>query len=143
MKFFIDSSVIVEGFKNNICTIEIIKLLYEYIDSFEVNFNVIVLSEVVYQLTYKRKFSIEEIQELFSPFRFLIVDEEVKEKALWYMKIYSLKPNDALILATCKRYGIKYLISIDRKDFTVPCEKEGSRLIDSAEKLKSFLGEYY
>jgi predicted nucleic acid-binding protein len=41
-------------------------------------------------------------------------------------------------LATCKHYGIRYLISIDT-DFPEPCEKEGIVLINSAEKLKGIL----
>ena len=41
-----------------------------------------------------------------------------------YIKKLKLKPNDALILATCKHYGIRYLISLD-EDFKEPCKKEG------------------
>jgi predicted nucleic acid-binding protein len=62
----------------------------------------------------------------------------LKNLAVSYYRKYKLKPNDALILATCKHYGIKYLISID-KDFPEPCEKEGIVLINSVEKLKEFL----
>ena len=51
---------------------------------------------------------------------------------------YDLRPNDAIILATCKYYGIKYLISLDN-DFPEPCKKEGIVLINSAEKLKEIL----
>ena len=57
-----------------------------------------------------------------------------------YYKKYKLKPNDALILATCKHYNIKYLISIDN-DFAIPCEKEVIVLIDSVEKLKEVLNK--
>ena len=53
---------------------------------------------------------------------------------------YNLKTHDALILATCKHYGIKYLVSID-SDFPEPCEKEGIILINSAEKLKEILNQ--
>ena len=56
-------------------------------------------------------------------------------------KVHNLLPNDALILATCKHYGIKYLISIDKNDFATPCEKEGIVLIDSTEKLKEVLNK--
>ena len=41
-------------------------------------------------------------------------------------------PNDALILATCKFYGIKYLISFD-DDFRGACEGKNIVLIDSVE----------
>ncbi|WP_366513876.1 PIN domain-containing protein [Thermococcus aggregans] len=55
---------------------------------------------------------------------------------------YGLLPNDALILATCKFYSIKYLISFD-SDFENACKKEGIVLIDSLEKLrKEVRGQY-
>ena len=54
---------------------------------------------------------------------------------------YDLRPNDAIILATCKYYGIKYLISIDN-DFPEPCKKEGVVLINSVEKLRKVLKKF-
>ena len=54
------------------------------------------------------------------------------------IKIHKLKTHDALILSTCKHYGIKYLISLD-EDFKKPCKEEGIVLIDSVEKLKEVL----
>ncbi len=57
------------------------------------------------------------------------------------MKKHNLLSNDALILATCKYYRIKYLISIDTSDFKEPCEKEGIVLINSVEKLKEVLNQ--
>ena len=44
-------------------------------------------------------------------------------------------PNDALILATCNIYDIKYLVSFD-SDFREICDKEEIVLIDSVEKFK-------
>ncbi|WP_197030927.1 MULTISPECIES: PIN domain-containing protein [Archaeoglobus] len=38
-------------------------------------------------------------------------------------------PNDAIILSTCKFYGVKYLISFDG-DFKRACKEEGIKLID-------------
>ncbi len=46
---------------------------------------------------------------------------------------YNLLPNDALILATCKYYGIKYLASLDT-DFERVCEAEKVTLINNPEK---------
>jgi len=55
-----------------------------------------------------------------------------------YIKTYKLRPNDALILATCKHYGIPYLISLD-EDFEESCKKEGITLINSSDSLKRVL----
>ena len=71
-------------------------------------------------------------------FRILSVDEEVLKLGKAYIENFGLLPNDALVLATCKRYEIKYLISIDN-DFLEPCKKEGIVLINSADKLKEVL----
>ncbi len=51
---------------------------------------------------------------------------------------HNLKPNDAIILSTCKYYGISYLISLD-SDFEKPCKEEGIKLISSSGKLKEVL----
>jgi len=51
---------------------------------------------------------------------------------------YGLLPNDSLILATCKYYGIQGLVSLD-SDFEDACRSEGVLLINSAEKLKSLV----
>ena len=130
-----DSSIIVEGLKKDNTALEMIKLLVKVIDKVEPCINVIVLSETIYQLTYKRKFSLEELEAFLTRFRFLEVGKSIGNLALKYMKFYKLKPNDALILATCKYYSIKYLVSLD-SDFTTPCHKEGITLINSSEILK-------
>jgi predicted nucleic acid-binding protein len=74
-------------------------------------------------------------------FTIIPVTEKILKIAKMVIKEYGLLPNDAIILATCKDYGVKYLISIDREDFTIPCEKEGIVLIDSVEKLKEILNK--
>lgn len=48
----------------------------------------------------------------------------IGEDAITLMETYGLLPNDAIILATCKFYGVKYLISFD-SDFANACESEG------------------
>jgi len=53
---------------------------------------------------------------------------------------YGLLPNDAMILATCKFYGIKYLVSFD-SDFEKACEGEGIRLLKSIEEISKALKE--
>ncbi len=135
---FLDSSTIVQSFKGDKKALEIIEELYTFIDRVNLCINVVVFSEVIYQLTYKRKFDLEEIDAFLSNLKFFSTNEEIKKKALEYMHLYYLKPNDALILATCKHYDIKYLISID-EDFQEPCQKEGIVLIDSVKKLRKVL----
>ena len=62
----------------------------------------------------------------------------IEEDAMSLMDTYGLLPNDAIILATCKFYGIKYLISFD-EDSKDACNNEGVVLIDSVEKLRKIL----
>ncbi len=136
MEFFVDSSIIIETLKGNEKAVNIFNIL-EKIDKLDLFINQTVVSESVFQLTYKRKFLIDEIKEIFDNFYFLRDNESIIELAFYLMNRYNLKPNDALILATCKQYNISYLISLD-SDFKEPCKKEGIILIDSVEKLKGF-----
>jgi predicted nucleic acid-binding protein len=91
---FLDSSIIVKGLKKDNTALEMIKLLVKVIDKVEPCINVIVLSETIYQLTYKRKFSLEELEAFLTRFRFLEVGRSIGNLALKYMKFYKLKPND-------------------------------------------------
>nr|WP_290902916.1 PIN domain-containing protein [Ferroglobus sp.] len=60
----------------------------------------------------------------------------MKTKYRSFSRCCNLLPNDALILATCKFYGIKYLISFDN-DFRGACEGENMVLIDSVEGVRN------
>ncbi len=71
---------------------------------------------------------------MLNSFKSLKINEEIENLMFHYMETYSLKPNDALILATCKYYGISYLISLD-EDFVEPTTKEGIYLIRTKENL--------
>jgi predicted nucleic acid-binding protein len=146
MKAFVDSCIFIETFKEN--GKEEASRIFEYLlkalfDLENVFFvNAIVYSEVIYKLITKKKRKKEIIEKfvfrLFETFDWLDIPYPLKNLAVSYYKKYKLKPNDALILATCKHYNIKYLISIDN-DFAIPCEKEGIILINSIEKLKEVL----
>jgi predicted nucleic acid-binding protein len=46
-------------------------------------------------------------------------------------------PNDALILATVKISGIKYLASFDENDFLLPCKKEKIKFVKTISDIKS------
>lgn len=50
------------------------------------------------------------------------------------MQRYNLLPNDGIILATCKHYGISHLATLD-SDFKTPCQLEGISIIDTTEAI--------
>jgi len=140
-KFFVDSCIFIENFKRN--EIPEAKAIWnEILRNFKENdffVNLIVKNEVVYHLFVKKKLmTIKELKLLLNSFENLFITPEIEKDLFKIVEKHNLKPNDALILATCKHYGIKYLISIDT-DFPTPCQKEGIVLINSVEKLKEIL----
>jgi len=72
---------------------------------------------------------------LLFEFTFLPTTKDIVELALFYCDEYGLLPNDALILATCKHYHIKYLATLD-EDFIEPAKKERIKLIMNPEDVK-------
>ena len=154
MKCLVDSCIFIENFKGKK---EVKKLFLEAIECFECFITEVIFSEVFYKviglegsrspLTLKKKGSISYILKkenvknyikLLTMFNTLKTNKFIFEIAYELAENYNILPNDALILATCKHYGIKYLISLD-EDFKESCEKERIVLIDSAEKLKEIL----
>ena len=133
-KVFIDSSIIIESFKGDLRGRNILSFLLKNLKKFEPKINSVVVSEVVYQLTFRKKFDIKEISDFITSFDILTIDEKVTLLALELIQKYNLKPNDALILSTCKYHKIKYLLSLDT-DFEKPCEKEKIKLINSVDKF--------
>ena len=83
---------------------------------------------------------LREFLTFFELFRELEINRSIETLAVEYMVKYGLLPNDAIILATCKFYGIKYLISLD-SDFEGACEGEGIRLLRSSEEIIDVLKE--
>ena len=75
------------------------------------------------------------LYSVIGKFLFLSDNILIEQDAISLMDDYGLLPNDAIILATCKFYGIKYLIIFD-KDFEEACKEEGIVLINSIEKLE-------
>jgi len=137
LKFFLDSSFIVELLKGNKVAREINSLLIES-EGILLFYNHIVLSEVIYQLHFKRNLRLALIEEILNEFILLDLNQATKDLALRYIREYNLKPNDALILATCKHYNLPNLISLD-SDFQVACKKEEIALINFAEELRKIL----
>ena len=149
---FVDTNVIIEHLVGNIDLLEIqekFNILYA---------NSIVFSEalMVYlrALTGKRTYTLKhnpklikghesELREFltfFGLFRELEINRSIETLAVEYIAKYGLLPNDAIILATCKFYGIKYLISFD-SDFEDACEGEGIKLLKSPEEIPNALKE--
>ena len=143
MKIFVDSNIIIEALKKK--GLENAKSIFRYMINDLANdcyYNLIVYSEVKFKILFKLKNRDSDrvevfsyLKEIFKFLNFLPSDEITMEISDYLIEKYNLKPNDALILATCKRYGIKYLLSLDG-DFKIPCMNEGVVLIDSAKKLE-------
>jgi len=141
LKAFVDSNVIINHLEGELD-------LSELRSKYTLYSNAIVFSEVfmVYlkaitgkksyelkrnpELVVEKKDELEELFMLFEIFEELEINKEIRNMAYEFVKKYGLLPNDALILATCKFYGIKYLISFDG-DFERACKDEGIVLIDS------------
>ena len=139
--FFIDSNIIIETFKRNglkdafLIWQRILDLFLEH-DFF---INLVVKNEVAYHLYVKRKLlSIEDLRALLKAFKNLPIVEEIEDDMLRLMENYNLKPNDALILATCKYYQVPYLVSLDT-DFEEPCKGEGVTLINTLQRFEEIL----
>ena len=148
-KIFIDSSIFIENFKGNITAREILEVA---IDKFDVCINSIVFSEVLFKLmvlksgksilTIKSQNSISSLikelknySELLLLFKVLEENKEVLNISLGLIEKYNLLTNDALILATCKYYGIDKIASLD-SDFEKATVSENIKLIRSVNDLK-------
>jgi len=138
VRAFLDSSFLVELLKGNRVAVSINRVFLSNPGGFILSYNHIVMSEFVYQICFKRRIDLDVVKEVLSCFELLDMNSAVNDVAFNYMSKYHLKPNDALILATCKHHGIKYLVSLD-SDFEEPCEKEGIMLIDNAGRLMEVL----
>ena len=121
------------------------KTLLEQYSGLEGCINDIVFSEVLFVYikaeTGKKSYELKkqpelvksvelnDIVELLGRYRTLDVGEAVKSEAERLIKKYGLLPNDALIAATCKHYGITKIATFDsdfkRVDFLEVIELEG------------------
>jgi len=138
---FIDSSVFLDFLEGK----EKAKTLLEQYSGLEGCINDIVFSEVLFVYikaeTGKKSYELKkqpelvtsvelnDIVELLGRYRTLDVGEAVKSEAERLIKKYGLLPNDALIAATCKHYGITKIATFDsdfkRVDFLEVIDLEG------------------
>ena len=122
---FIDSSVFLDFLEGK----EKAKILLEEYSGLEGCINDIVFSEVLFVYikaeTEKKSYELKkqpelvksvelnDIMELLGRYRTLDIGEAVKSGTEGLIKKYGLLPNDALIAATCKHYGIKKIATFD------------------------------
>ncbi len=92
---------------------------------------------MAYQLIFKRKLQPQKIFGFLDKFSKVFIDEEILKLAEDYIINYNLRPNDALILASCKVHKIENLISLDG-DFIAASQSVGIKLITSVDDLKDF-----
>ncbi len=153
MKCLIDSCIFIENFKG---IKKVNELFLKVVENFECFITEIVFSEVFYKViglkgekspltlknrreisTLLKKAEIKTYMELLTMFKTLEANKNILQEAYNLAVRYNLLPNDALLLASCKHYKIDCLISVDKKDFAVPCEREKVVLVSSVEKLSS------
>jgi predicted nucleic acid-binding protein len=125
-KYFVDSNIIIESCKKNILAIDILNK-YEK-DSFTY-INPIVVSEVSYILKKKLKYTIKQIEPILNEFNILTVNKQIVIIAYDYMHKYNMKPNDAMIAATCKYHEIPNILTMDT-DFERVCTNENITLLN-------------
>ena len=122
---FIDSSVFLDFLEGK----EKARVLLAGYSGLEGCINVIVFSEVLfvyikattgkksYELKKKpelvKSVELTDIVELLGRYRTLNVEEAVTKEAEELITKYGLLPNDALIAATCKHYGINKIATTD------------------------------
>ncbi len=148
-KIFVDSSIFIENFKGNNIAREI---LQESIDKFDICINGIVFSEIIFKLmilksgksalTIKSQKlipsivkNLDDYSNLLLLFNVLEENKEILRTSFQFMQKYNLLTNDALILATCKYYGITKLASLD-KDFESIAANENIQLINNPKDIE-------
>jgi len=150
MKIFLDSNIFTEHFKGNKKATAFLKGLIGE----ELYINEVVYSEVAYitirilsgkpypDLKKDRKLVgsagkkfIEMVYPTLNLADFLEIDRDVVGLANKFIQKYGLLPNDALILATCRKYELDALASLDT-DFQDACKKEGLALISDVKDLE-------
>ena len=145
VKFFVDSSVIIRALKreNFQEALHILTVLLETkkLRDLKVYINLAVELEVVKKLVFEKKLlSLEELKVFLSAFDRLYITETVEREYLKISEEHQIEPKKALILATCKFYKVKYLVTFS-ETFKEIAPKEGLVYIDKAEKLGKTLAK--
>ena len=123
-KYLIDSNIIIESFKENPDAVSLLEKIRK--DCF-IFINPIIVSEVAYILKKKLHCDILQIIDILSGFIILQIGNEIVNTAFEYMQKYNMKPNDAIIAATCTFHKIPNILSLDN-DFNEVCKNENINL---------------
>ena len=134
---FIDSNIIIKYFAGDTAVKDVLTPVINY--EVEGYVNSIVYSEVIYivikLLTPKKAYELKgqpetirntikaiskHIEFIRTYFKELEINDKVKQIAIEIMKEYGLLPNDALIAATCKHYGIDVILTFDEDFMRIP-----------------------
>lgn len=150
MKIFVDSGIFVEYLKGR--KVEFFEYLIQ--QDYQLFINQVVLSEFLFHfiatignkspLAIKESGKIAECLKVQNPIdmlpgiQFLNHTAEISQLTIDFSKQFNLLPNDALILATCKFYDLKYLASFD-SDFDEPCDVLGIRIFNDETDLKDYI----
>jgi uncharacterized protein len=150
MKLFLDSGIFIEYLKGR--KIDFYEFLIQ--QDYELFINQVVFSEFLYYFIgtvgNKSPLAIKESGRLpdclkdrnpidmIPGVQVLNHNSGISQSAIDIIKQFNLLPNDALILATCKYFDIKYLATFD-SDFEVPCNSLGIRIFNDKSELKVFI----
>jgi len=144
-KIFLDSSILIEYLKGSKT-----KSLDELVSNEQNDcyINETVVSEFLFHflkinsdrapLSLKEAGKIKEVFagsdtfQLLQLFHFLPSTPEIISLVPALMSKFNLLPNDAIIIATCKINGVKFLASYD-SDLKTPCEDEGIIVLTETE----------
>ncbi len=125
-KIFVDSSVIIEFQKDNV---KAVSLLTNYnVEGNIFYINPVVVSEVAYILKKKLNLTIPQISDKLQEFNMLTIDNNTIMQTYDYMHRYNMKPNDAMIAATCKYHQVLNILTLD-DDFKQVCSNESITLL--------------
>jgi len=157
MKCLLDTNIFVEAFKGQEEAQNLIELLIDNTDKFEIYIPFNVVEEITFLLIKKtsktdywslkkNKTLVKENFVKIKPYlefilnlcEILYPNEKVLFKAFDYIERYGLLPNDAFVLAFCKVFEMEILISFD-SDFYEVAKKEGIRLVSSVEDFRKWL----
>ncbi|MFP4471907.1 MAG: type II toxin-antitoxin system VapC family toxin [Bacteroidales bacterium] len=150
MKIFVDSGIFIEYLKGRKVN------FFEYLiqQDHQLFINQVVLSEFLFHfiaaIGNKSPLAIKESGkiadclknqnpiDMLTGIQFCNHTAEISLLAIDFAKQFNLLPNDALILATCKFYDLKYLVTFD-SDFEAPCKSLGIRIFSDETDLKNFI----
>jgi len=144
-KFFVDSSVIIRALKNENFqeALHILNILLETKKwrDVKVYINLAVEWEVIGKLAFEKGLlNPIELKIFLSAFDRLYITEDIERDYLKILENYQMEPKDALILATCRFYKIKHLVTFSPV-LKMVAPKEKMVCIDKAEKLGKILAK--